>query len=361
MDSHVKVLGHPVHPMFIVFPLGLLSTAVILDVVQKATDDVRYAETAFFMIVLGLAAGAIAALAGLVDFLAIPARTRAKRLGAIHGIGNAVIVVLFAVALVVRMDADDHVANGLALTLQIAGIALALVTGWLGTELVERLGVGVDEDAGVNARPRYDVQLRFGGSRATNAVAGGTPSRTKVGGHAPHPLLVVYPLSLFPAAVIFDVLEGVTDDPRYGYAAFFSIAAGVIGGVVAAVPGLIDWLGVPANTRAKQVGRLHLIVNVAVLALFAMSWLVRWNADDRQPTSTAIALGAVGLAGSFLGGWLGGELHQRLGVGIDSGAHVDARSSLRDRAAGPEPYPTGPGEQRAVRPTRAGSRWRGRG
>jgi uncharacterized membrane protein len=347
MDSHIKALGHPVHPMLVAFPLGLLTTAVIFDVVQKATDDVRYAETAFFLIVIGLAVGALAALAGLVDFVAIPAGTRAKRIGAVHGAGNALIVVLFMIALVLRIGADNHVANGLVLGLQVVAIALSFVTGWLGGELVQRLGVAVADDAGIDAPARLEARLRLGAADSPLPIRGGMESRTKMGGHAVHPMLIAYPLSLFPAALIFDALHGATDDPRYGYAAFFAIAAGVIGGILAAVPGVIDWLAVPSGSRAKRIGWLHLLVNLTMVALFALSWLLRSNANDRQPTTAAVAVAIIALVGSFVGGWLGGELHERLGVGVDTGAQLDATSSLRQRSV--DPYPSDPTTSRRSR------------
>ncbi len=68
-----------------------------------------------------------------------------------HGGGNVVVVVLFALSWLVRGGATDHEPSGLALALSFAGLALAAVTGWLGGELVDRLGVGVDEGANLNA------------------------------------------------------------------------------------------------------------------------------------------------------------------------------------------------------------------
>jgi len=50
MESRVKLAGHPVHPMLIVFPLGLLSTAVIFDIVYLVTNATRWTETAYYMI-----------------------------------------------------------------------------------------------------------------------------------------------------------------------------------------------------------------------------------------------------------------------------------------------------------------------
>ena len=93
MESRTKLFGHPVHPMLVVFPLGLLGTAVVFDIIRLATGNGYWSEIAFWMIAAGIAAGLMAAL----------------------------------------------------------GFFLALATGWLGGELVDRLGVGVDDDANINA------------------------------------------------------------------------------------------------------------------------------------------------------------------------------------------------------------------
>jgi uncharacterized membrane protein len=88
---------------------------------------------------------------GLVDWLAIPAGTRARRIGALHGIGNVVVLALCAVSWLLRAQADNWHPSALALVFSFTGVALAGVTGWLGGELVDRLGVGVDKDADLNA------------------------------------------------------------------------------------------------------------------------------------------------------------------------------------------------------------------
>jgi uncharacterized membrane protein len=86
----------------------------------------------------------------LIDWVAIPSGTRAKRIGALHGIGNVVVVLLFAASAWLRWD-SPQTPVALALMLSFGGFVLALITGWLGGELVDRLGVGVDEGAHVNA------------------------------------------------------------------------------------------------------------------------------------------------------------------------------------------------------------------
>jgi uncharacterized membrane protein len=151
MESRAKMFGHAIHPMLIVFPLGLLATAVVFDIVYLVTGRSGFTVAAAYMIAAGIVGGLLAAVFGLVDWLAIPAGTRAKRIGAVHGIGNVIVVALFAVSWLLRMNAEQWKPGAAALVCSFVAVALATVTGWLGGELVERLGVGVDEGAGVNA------------------------------------------------------------------------------------------------------------------------------------------------------------------------------------------------------------------
>jgi len=150
MESKTKVLGHPLHPMLIVFPVGLLATAVIFDIIYLVTRNPILATVSFYMIAAGAAGGLLAAIFGFIDWLALPT-SRAKTIGGWHGIGNVVVVVLFAVSWLMRGNNENFVPGGLALLLSFSGIALALVTAWIGGELVYRLGVGVDPGANVNA------------------------------------------------------------------------------------------------------------------------------------------------------------------------------------------------------------------
>lgn len=150
MESRVKLLGHPVHPMLVVFPLGLFATSVVFDVIRLITDNPELSVVSYWMILSGIIGGLAAALFGFIDWLAIPDGTRAKSIGLIHGSGNVLIVVIFAAGWLLRSD-NPEAPGALAYLLSIVGVGMALVTGWLGGELVGRLGVGVYEDAHVNA------------------------------------------------------------------------------------------------------------------------------------------------------------------------------------------------------------------
>jgi uncharacterized membrane protein len=147
MEARAKVLGHPIHQMLIPFPLGVLGMAVIFDVIALLTGRHDAIFTAsYYMIAAGIVSALVASVFGTIDYLAIPSGTRAKRVGAMHGGGNLVVVVLFAVSWLLRRDAPAD-PGMLALVLSFAGFALAGVTGWLGGELVGRLSVGVDDGA----------------------------------------------------------------------------------------------------------------------------------------------------------------------------------------------------------------------
>ena len=151
MESRVKPLGHPIHPMLIVLPLGLFSAAVLFDIVYLATGDDALAEVVFWNIGLGIVGGLLAAVFGAIDFLAIPKDTRAKRLALIHGGGNVVIVGLFLVSWLLRLPDHAYAPNLLPFVLGLVAVLLALGTAWLGGELVYRLRVGVDNNAGLDA------------------------------------------------------------------------------------------------------------------------------------------------------------------------------------------------------------------
>ena len=159
------------------------------------------------------------------------------------------------------------------------------------------------------------------------------PSPAKALGHAIHPVLIVFPLGLLITAVVFDVLYFITDRSAFAIAAGYMIGAGVIGGLLAGIFGFVDWLAIPTGTRARRIGALHGVGNVVVLVLFAASWLVRYSQDTWDTTAGAFVLALLGVALGGVTGWLGGELVERLGVGVDEGANLDAPSSLSHRVA----------------------------
>jgi uncharacterized membrane protein len=150
MESRVRLFGHPVHQMLVVFPLGLLGGAALFDLLHLWQDSENMALVSFYLIGAGVLAGLLAAPFGTVDWLAIPAGTRAKRVGAVHALGNVVVLALFAASWWLRRELPTA-PSALALALCFGGAGLSLVTAWLGGELVDRLGVGVSDQAHLDA------------------------------------------------------------------------------------------------------------------------------------------------------------------------------------------------------------------
>lgn len=151
MDSKAKLLGHPIHPMLVVFPLGLLASSLGFDVGYLTTENPEFATVSFWLISAGILGGLLSALFGAIDWWAIPSHTRAKAIGLWHGGGNVVVVLLFIGTWWLRSQAPGYTPSSLAIALSCCAVLLALITGWLGGELVDRLGVGVDTGAHLNA------------------------------------------------------------------------------------------------------------------------------------------------------------------------------------------------------------------
>ena len=151
METRIKLFGHPIHPMLIVLPLGLFAVAVLFDIFYLATGNEDLATVAYWNITVGIVGGLLAALFGAIDWWALPSDTRAKRIGLWHGVGNVVIVLLFIVSWLLRQSDQTYAPNLLPFILGLVGVGLALVTAWLGGELVYRLRVAVDDDANLDA------------------------------------------------------------------------------------------------------------------------------------------------------------------------------------------------------------------
>lgn len=186
MESKVKLLGHSVHPMLIVFPLGLLISAAICDIITAITGWTGLASVSFWNIAGGVVMGAVAALIGIIDWFSLPNGTRAKRIGIAHGASGVLVLLLFMAAWLLRMSAPSYRASTAALIIECAAVAYIFVAGWLGGELVHRLGVGVDYGANLNApsslsgRPALPLQAKGGGQtkgggqlRASGPARGG--------------------------------------------------------------------------------------------------------------------------------------------------------------------------------------------
>src|SRR5262249_29360382 len=146
------------------------------------------------------------------------------------------------------------------------------------------------------------------GSRTLRRAVEGGPvmaeSRASIGRHPMHPMLVVFPIGLWGAALAFDVVEMITSHPLWGTLAFWNILGGIVGGLLAAVPGFLDYPGVKG--REGRIATWHMALNLAAVVLFAVNAFIRLRVSAESPWPLLLSI--VGVAGVFISGWLGGEL-----------------------------------------------------
>lgn len=152
MESRAKVLGHAIHPILVMFPAGLLLTAVVFDLLRLVTGKKQWGDVAYWNMVGGVGSGYVAAVPGLVDWLFLPKGSRAKRVGLAHAITNNVGLALFIASVVLRRRNPDEPSTA-AVATALAGASAIGLGGYLGGELVERLGVGITTGANINAPP----------------------------------------------------------------------------------------------------------------------------------------------------------------------------------------------------------------
>ena len=140
-------------------------------------------------------------------------------------------------------------------------------------------------------------------------------------GHPLHPALVHVPTGLFPAATVFDLVAVYGSDGGDAAAvrcAMWCVGVALVGAIVAAPTGLADWWDVKRGKPAHRLGVIHMVMNVAVLVLMAISLYLRWRQDDaaNSPPALAVVLALMGNGVLLVSGYLGGRMVYDKGVGV---------------------------------------------
>lgn len=145
MPRGLRILGHPPHPIINHLPLGLLPAAIPLDVAGLWSGATFWWAASFWNIVMGLAAGIAAAVAGMLDYAAYVEGRRPQNLTVVHLTLMLSAGGVFAVGLIVRggPEPGDATARWLAMSMDAVGALLLAAGGWYGGELVYGHGTGV--------------------------------------------------------------------------------------------------------------------------------------------------------------------------------------------------------------------------
>ncbi len=140
--STANIMGHPLHPMLIPFPIAFLVSTFVCDLIFWRTGNPAWATASLYLLGAALVMAALAAVAGLTDFLG-DKRIRDLSPAWHHMIGNVIAVVLSLFNWWRRYEYGDAAVLPWGLVLSLVVVAILLFTGWKGWELVYRHRVGV--------------------------------------------------------------------------------------------------------------------------------------------------------------------------------------------------------------------------
>lgn len=143
--SRLTIAGHPVHPMLIPFPIGFLVLLAISDVVFVASRNPFWAELSLYLLMGGLATGALAAVIGLVDFISL-APVRRGATGWVHFLVNLGVIAVSFANLMVRFFEPIGNVIPVGVVLSVVAAGLLLVSGTAGNHLVYRRRIGIEPE-----------------------------------------------------------------------------------------------------------------------------------------------------------------------------------------------------------------------
>jgi uncharacterized membrane protein len=150
-------------------------------------------------------------------------------------------------------------------------------------------------------------------------------SKIKIAGHPVHPMLIAYPVAFYTATVVCYFVYQWNHEVFWFKVAYVANVAGVVMALLAAIPGFIDWLNIPAGKKAKKTGVFHMLSNVIALVLFAVCvYMEKDNWNNAQPDAGAApVLSLAGLILTIVAGFLGWTLVQKHHVGVNEHAELD--------------------------------------
>lgn len=140
--STAQIGGHPIHPMLVQFPIVCFIGVLVTDIVFISNQNAGWATASRYLLVIGLVMAALAAVAGLTDFLG---DKRIQGGDAIkHALANVTAVILQVVNLVLRLHSNEQIPR-IGIVLSAIVVLILLYSGWKGGDLVFRHGIGVND------------------------------------------------------------------------------------------------------------------------------------------------------------------------------------------------------------------------
>jgi uncharacterized membrane protein len=130
-------------------------------------------------------------------------------------------------------------------------------------------------------------------------------------------MLVPLPIGFFVGALVCDIILAFTHNPFWPQISVVLIGFGIVGALLAALFGFIDYGTAPMSVDAKSTATRHMVLNLVAVVVFAAAFWLRWG--DNVSTA-GIVLTVVGVLVLGVSGYLGGHLSYHYGVGVDAAA-----------------------------------------
>ena len=151
MASPASFNGHPIHPMIIPFPIALWVFSLVADVIYLWRGNPVWRDwIAFYALLAGIIAAAVAAVPGLIDWLSITDKAVVK-IANWHARLNVIALLVFAASFYLRTTSGAGLVGGsyvIPVILSVLGVVLITISGWLGGEMVFKHGVAVSSASG---------------------------------------------------------------------------------------------------------------------------------------------------------------------------------------------------------------------
>jgi uncharacterized membrane protein len=151
-------------------------------------------------------------------------------------------------------------------------------------------------------------------------------TKVSIAGHPVHAMLVTIPIGLWVFSLVADIVYLSNGDPRWETTAYFTLGGGIVGALLAAIPGLLDFTGLH-EPRERRTATIHMALNLAIVAVQVVNFWLRSRSGPEE--NWPILISVVAVAALVVSGWLGGQLVHVLGV--TQPHHGEATSAERDR------------------------------
>lgn len=162
MKSKAQIKSHPLHPILIAFPIGFFVGAFVFDLLSLLMDNANFWQTGYYLDIAGIIGAIVAAVPGAIDyFYTVPPKSSAKKRASKHAIINLINVALFVFVTYYRTRDDAN--SYIVVILELIGVILICVAGWMGATLVHRNQISIDHryaDAGKWKEEQIDTDDR---------------------------------------------------------------------------------------------------------------------------------------------------------------------------------------------------------